>query len=89
MTFNRYRSARDRRWHPKFSISPRESAPVAHAAITGNALSPAARLMAAAVPPPSRGASPSAVYLTPLANASDGAATATAGDSGSLMLSKP
>jgi hypothetical protein len=49
MTFNRYRSARDRRWHPKFSISPRESAPVAHAAITGNALSPAARLMAAAV----------------------------------------
>ena len=45
MTFNRYRSARDRRWHPKFSLSPRESAPVAHAAITGNALSPAARLM--------------------------------------------
>ena len=60
-SFLPHRSTRNRRWHPKYSLSPRESsAPAADAAITGTALSPAARLMAAAVPPlPTRNALPS------------------------------
>jgi len=56
----------------------------------GNALSPAARLMAAAVPPPSRGAAPAAVFSAPLAKASSPVAvdpaTATTVDSAAPPL---
>ena len=69
MPFNPYRSARNRRWHPKFSLSPRDAPPVASAAITGSTLSPSARLMAEGEAPTLRVAAPSACFTSPVAAA--------------------